>query len=71
MADVLEGRRVGVALRDFSDEAILEGGSRLIALTRDPDLQQRCRQAAVELFSLDGGVASYAAIYDRLDEDQR
>jgi glycosyltransferase involved in cell wall biosynthesis len=66
MAEVLEGRRVGVALAGFSDDEMREGARRLIALARDPDVRQRCRATAIELFSTDVGVAAYASIYDRL-----
>ena len=66
MESILESRRVGVALRDSSDDELQCGIERLVALTRDPDVQDRCRRAATELFSLDTGVAAYAAIYDRL-----
>ncbi len=66
MVDILEGQRIGIALKDFSDEAIRDGVGELLALSRGPNLQQRCRQSAIELFSLDHGVAAYAAIYRQL-----
>jgi glycosyltransferase involved in cell wall biosynthesis len=66
MEAILEGRRVGVALRGSSDEELRSGVERLLTLTGDPDLQQRCRRTAKELFSLDSGVAAYREIYGRL-----
>jgi glycogen synthase len=60
---LLESRRVGVAVRDFSDAHLRDGLRRLVALVRDQSIQQRCRETAVELFSLDGGIASYDTIY--------
>lgn len=66
MAEILEGQGVGVALDGFSDEEMREGARKLIALVRQPDIQQRCRETATELFSIDGGVTAYAAIYERL-----
>jgi glycosyltransferase involved in cell wall biosynthesis len=63
---VLEERRVGVALPGFTDEQIRSGVRRLIELTADKDVQERCRRAAVELYSLDSGVAAYEIIYRRL-----
>ena len=71
MADILESRRTGVALPGFSQDQMREGMCRLLALTEQADLQQRCRNVATELFSLDVGVASYAAIYDRLSGSNR
>ena len=63
MANILETRRVGVALDDFSEESLREGVRRLVKLTREPGLQERCRQTAIELFSLEGGAQAYEAIY--------
>jgi glycosyltransferase involved in cell wall biosynthesis len=60
---LLEGRRVGVALRDFSDAHMRQGLSRLVALVRDDAVQQRCREAALESFSLERGAVQYDAIY--------
>ena len=68
MADILEGRRVGVALNGFSENELAEGVRRLVQLVREPAVQERCRLAALDLFSVDSGVAAYAAIYDRLAE---
>ena len=71
MEAVLEGNRVGVALTGFSDKEMRDGVRKLIALTRDPGIQERCRRAAVALFSLDIGVAAYQAIYDSLGSAPR
>jgi len=38
----------------------------LIQLTKEDGIQQRCRDVATELFSLDRGVAQYDAIYRNL-----
>ncbi|MEO8453812.1 MAG: glycosyltransferase [Sphingomicrobium sp.] len=66
MKEVLEGRRVGVAVADFSNDHLRDGLGRLVELVRDEGVQQRCRNAALELFSLERGVASYDAIYRAL-----
>jgi len=63
---VLEGRRVGVAIPGFRTDQITTSVRRLIALTREPDIQQRCRAAALDLFSLPGGVAAYEGIYGEM-----
>lgn len=51
----------GVVLDDL--DAALE---QLFDMAADPDMPQRCRDAAEARFSLSGGVAEYAAIYDKL-----
>ena len=57
---------MGVAVREFSDAHLREGLSRLVALVRDDAVQQRCRETATELFSLERGAAQYDAIYREL-----
>ena len=64
--ELLEGRRVGVALRDFSDGHLREALGRLIALVHDETVEHRCRETALELFSLGRGAAQYDAIYREL-----
>lgn len=64
---VLEGRRVGVAIKKFSNEEMNLGVQRLLKLTQETDVQQRCRAAAVDLFSLDAGSAAYEQIYRSLE----
>lgn len=66
VAQVLEGRGVGVALADFADEELRAGIARMVELTRDPQSQRRCRAIAEELFSLESGVESYRRIYGEL-----
>jgi glycosyltransferase involved in cell wall biosynthesis len=66
MADILERERVGVALSNFSEKPVEHDIGRLLELVEQPDLQRRCRDVARRLFSLDGGVAAYSKIYDRL-----
>lgn len=67
MTEVLERDRVGVALRDFGDEAIRDALSRLLALAEEPGITERCADSAQRHFSLDDGVRSYQSIYERLD----
>ena len=66
MAEFLEGRRIGVAVDGFANDELEAGMIRVVELARDPDIRQRCRQAALDLFSLEGGVSSYADIYAEL-----
>jgi glycosyltransferase involved in cell wall biosynthesis len=67
VAEILDKHRTGIALDGFSEAELREGVRALIELTRDPGLQQRCRATAVELFSLDHGVAAYEQIYEALE----
>ncbi len=64
--NILEGRGVGVVLKDFGRAELCNGMQRLIELCRQPGLRQRCRDVAMELFSAEKAVADYAAIYNRL-----
>jgi glycosyltransferase involved in cell wall biosynthesis len=66
MEQILEGERVGVALRDFSPADIEAGVDRLLALLDEPGTRARCIDTAHRLFSLDGGVEAYDAIYGSL-----
>lgn len=63
MAAILENERVGVALADFSEAAMRDAIARLLQLAREPGIQQRCRQVALEYFSLETGVHRYTDIY--------
>jgi glycosyltransferase involved in cell wall biosynthesis len=67
MKSILEGRRVGAAAAGLGGDDLLAAIRRLLLLLRESDLQQRCRQAAQEMFSLESGVELYASIYDRLE----
>ncbi len=66
MAEILEGERVGVALRAFDEVSLATGLGQLLALTKDPATPARCVAAAYKHFSLDDGVRLYAAIYRQL-----
>jgi glycosyltransferase involved in cell wall biosynthesis len=69
MESILEGERVGVALRGFSPCDHREAASRLVALLEEPGIQERCARIARQLFSLDAGVEAYMSIYDKLAFD--
>lgn len=63
MADVLEGERVGVALKSFDERALKHGLDQLLELAADPATRTRCVTAARKHFSLEEGVARYRTIY--------
>ena len=64
--EILEDRRVGTAVGGFRDDELRQATRRLIDVVRDPSAQERCRAAAVELFSLKGGAIAYDIIYRQL-----
>ena len=66
MEELLEGKRVGVAMRDFSDSDYEKAVNRLLVLMEDPDLSKRCVATADEIFSLGSGVKKYRSLYLRL-----
>ncbi|HEX5237460.1 MAG TPA: glycosyltransferase [Sphingomicrobium sp.] len=68
MEQVLEGNRVGVALSKWTDGDLEDAVGRLTELAHEDGVQQRCRQAAMDIFSLAHGAQAYAAIYDALGD---
>ena len=68
MADVLEGEKVGVALKAFDTTSMKTALQRLLQLVANPDTRGRCVEAAQRHFSLDEGVARYRGIYEQLDQ---
>ena len=66
MAAVLEGDQVGIAIKAFDETAFTEGLQKLLQLAQDPATQARCIASAKHHFSLDEGVARYAAVYQTL-----
>lgn len=66
MAEILEGEGVGIAVKGFEKEDLADGVRRLLALAREPGMQERCREVALKRFSVTSGVSAYAAIYERL-----
>lgn len=66
MSEVLEGERVGVALKSFDEAALVNGLKALLQLVDDPATRVRCVQAAQKHFSLDEGVRRYASVYEKL-----
>lgn len=66
VAEILEGRRVGVAMTNYSKEDHSVAAERLLALLQEPELSARCRETAEAIFSLDKGVEAYRLIYASL-----
>jgi glycosyltransferase involved in cell wall biosynthesis len=56
----------GVPISDWSDDTLRQALAKLLELAAQPGMAERCRQAAEDRFSLQGGVRGYSAIYRRL-----
>lgn len=63
---ILKANRVGVVLDRFDKESFADAIEQMLVLMDDPDLGRRCRETAVEQFSVDVAVARYSEAYRRL-----
>ncbi|KXO06412.1 glycosyltransferase [Marinobacter excellens] len=63
VARTIEHYNVGVLVEDGSSESMKLGLQRLNELRKDPELAQRCRMAAEEVFSLEAGIEAYRELY--------
>ena len=68
MAEILEGERVGVAVRDFDTASLAAGIERLLALLAEPGIGARCVAAAQRHFSLDQGAEAYGRVYAAIEQ---
>lgn len=66
VAEIVESERVGVVLRGFSPAEMGDAMDRLLALSCESGIKERCVAAARRRFSLDDGVSAYREIYERL-----
>jgi glycosyltransferase involved in cell wall biosynthesis len=66
LESIVDRHRVGVVLGGEGESAIAEAAAQLRSLASDPDLRERCRRVARELFDVEAGSRHYAAIYDSL-----
>jgi glycosyltransferase involved in cell wall biosynthesis len=67
MQEILEGKRVGVALRGFTPVEYDCAVDRMFSLLREPNIGKRCVETAREHFSLEMGVDAYRNIYLSLE----
>ena len=67
MVKVLEGEKVGVALKAFDTTSMQTALQQLLQLVADPETRGRCISAARSHFSLEEGVARYRGIYEQFD----
>jgi glycosyltransferase involved in cell wall biosynthesis len=68
---ILEENSVGVAIGLEEKNTIEKGVKKLLNLLSESNLPERCRKTAEQLFSLEGGVASYHHIYQSFKSDNR
>ncbi len=62
-ADIVKARGVGVVVPRFDNAAYEIAAAELLALLSDPDVRARCRQTALDHFSLSDGIAKFASLY--------
>jgi glycosyltransferase involved in cell wall biosynthesis len=67
MAAILEGEQVGVAVDTFDAATLMIAIEKLMAMAASSETAARCVAAAQRHFSLEEGVARYAAIYRQLE----
>jgi glycosyltransferase involved in cell wall biosynthesis len=70
VTELLEAEKVGVVVRDFSDQTLKRAVAQLVELASDPDARGRCVAAAHRHFSIDDGVRKYDEIYRWLGGDR-
>ena len=63
MTSIIEEKKTGVILSNFSRESLIEGVDKLLLLKEDEELSQRCIESSDKYFSLDRGVKQYNKIY--------
>ncbi len=66
MEAILEGENTGAALTDFSPADRERAVERILTLADDPATPVHCREVALRLFSLDGGIRKYRRIYSEM-----
>jgi glycosyltransferase involved in cell wall biosynthesis len=69
--DIIREERVGVIVRDQTDDAYSESLDELLRLLDDPELPDRCRAAAERHYGLDAACERQAAVYEKLASDRR
>lgn len=68
---ILEGENVGVSISEFSAEEKRRGVERIVALSQQPTITERCRAVAEDAFALETGVSDYDQLYRSLGHPAR
>ena len=66
MADIIEEYNIGVVIENGKDASIVKGLEKMKLLLQDEQLSERCKHAALSLFSADKGADNYRLIYNRV-----
>ena len=63
MTSIIEEKKTGVILSNFSRESLSKGVDNLLTLKEDDELSKRCIESSEKYFSLDNGAKQYNKIY--------
>lgn len=63
-ADVVKTNAIGIVVRGFSRDEYERARLSLVALAKDVNTANRCRQTAEKDFSLESGIAKYKSVYE-------
>lgn len=63
VAEIIQKYRVGVLVTEGTPDAMKSAFQALEVLMKDPELPERCRRAAEEVFSLEAGTQAYLELY--------
>ena len=67
--EIVRGRDVGAVVEDFSENGYSKAYSEMQRLLADRNaVALRCRESAIDYFSLNKGMDSYSKIYETLAE---
>jgi glycosyltransferase involved in cell wall biosynthesis len=63
---IIINERVGVILKDFSNNSHIKGVKKLLTLVSDSDVSTRCVSVAKKYYSLSSGVDKYNKVYSKM-----
>lgn len=64
--DIINDNNVGVCVRNYTESELIKAANKIIALSKDAEIKQRCRDTALRSFSLEDGIRQYDLIYRQL-----
>jgi glycosyltransferase involved in cell wall biosynthesis len=69
--EVIRARRVGLVIEETTPQALAETAKELLELLQDPGLPARCREAARTHYSLEAGIGTQLALYEKILREVR